>query len=212
LSWLSLKGKCRYCGKSISVQYPVVEAATALLFIASYIWWPFSLGGWQTAIFGLWLAVLIGLIALLVYDMRWYLLPNRIIYPLSGLALVMAVIRIASAPRPAREFLETVAAVAIGGGVFYVLFQVSKGKWIGGGDVKLGWLLGLVVGTAGKAFLLIFAASLLGTVVSLPLLASNKLKRSSQIPFGPFLIVAAIIVQLFGAALLHWYRRTFITY
>jgi prepilin signal peptidase PulO-like enzyme (type II secretory pathway) len=87
---------------------------------------------------------------------------------------------------------------------------VSKGKWIGGGDVKLGWLLGLVVATPAKAFLFIFLASVLGTVFSLPLMASNKLKRDSTIPFGPFLIIAAFLVLLFGSDFLDWYKNTFI--
>jgi prepilin signal peptidase PulO-like enzyme (type II secretory pathway) len=212
LSWLWLRGKCRYCGKPISPQYPVVELATALVFVASYIWWPLELTGAQTAIFVIWLAILAGLMALLVYDLRWYLLPNRLIYPLSGLALLMAVIRIAAAPDIQKELLYTVLAVLVGGGIFYLLFQLSKGKWIGGGDVKLGWMLGLMVGTPARALLLIFIASVLGTAVSLPLLSSGKLKRTSVIPFGPFLIIAAIIVQLFGAGMLEWYRRTFITF
>src|SRR5476651_645529 len=77
LSWLSLRGKCRYCGKPISVQYPLVEMVTSGLFVASYLWWPEVLHGAQVAAFGLWLALLVGLMALLVYDLRWFLLPNR---------------------------------------------------------------------------------------------------------------------------------------
>ncbi len=64
LSWLTLGGKCRYCHKSISVQYPLVELATALLFVASYIWWPVPVSGVQIAIFALWLVLLVGLLAL----------------------------------------------------------------------------------------------------------------------------------------------------
>lgn len=210
LSWLSLSGKCRYCGKPISPQYPLVESATAGLFVASYVWWPLALHGAQTAIFGLWLGSLVGLVALLVYDLSWMLLPDRIMYPLGVLAGLSALISIASAPQPLIAFSHTVLAVAVGGGIFYLLFQLSQGKWIGGGDVKLGWLLGLVVGTPGKAILLIFAASLLGSLISLPLLLSKRLKRNSTIPFGPFLIVGGIIAVLFGTSLLHWYTHTFL--
>jgi prepilin signal peptidase PulO-like enzyme (type II secretory pathway) len=212
LSWLSLKGKCRYCGKPISVQYPLVELTTALLFVASYIWWPVALHGTQTAIFIIWLALLVGLIALLVCDLRWLLLPNRIIYPLSLIAAAQAVITIAAANRPAIALLNTLLAVAAGGGIFYVLFQVSNGKWIGGGDVKLGWLLGLMMATPARSLLFIFIAAVGGSLISLPLLASGRLKRTSTIPFGPFLIVGAIIVQLFGTDILHWYQQTFITF
>jgi leader peptidase (prepilin peptidase)/N-methyltransferase len=212
LSWLALKGKCRYCKKPISVQYPLVEAGTALLFVASYIWWPVALHGVQTALFATWLALAVGLVALLVYDLKWFLLPNRILYPLGCIATLYALIGIIASDNPAEALLNVILAVLIGGGLFYVLFQMSKGKWIGGGDVKLGWVLGLIVGTPAKSVLVIFLAALLGTIVSLPLLFAERLKKSSLIPFGPFLILAAIIVVFFGHDMLNWYHRTFFPY
>lgn len=208
LSWLALRGKCRYCRKPISVQYPLVELSTALLFVASYIWWPEPLEGAQAALFVLWLPLLVGLMALTVYDLRWYLLPNRLMYPLFALAVVFALVGIAASDNWPIAMLNVIFAVAIGGGLFYVLFQVSAGKWIGGGDVKLGWLLGLVVMTPARALLFIFLAAILGTLVSLPLLASKRLKPTSVIPFGPFLIAGAFVVLLFGQDILHWYRNT----
>ncbi len=212
LSWLSLKGKCRYCGKPISVQYPLVEVALAVLFVISYIWWPVALGGAQTAVFVLWLALQVGLLALLVYDLRWMLLPSRLIYPLAALALVQAVINMTQADHPAMFLGKEVLAVLIGGGIFYVLYQVSGGKWIGGGDIRLGALLGLIASTPARSALLIFGAALLGSLVSLPLMAASRLKRSSTIPFGPFLITAIVIVQLFGGHILNWYQQTFINF
>jgi leader peptidase (prepilin peptidase)/N-methyltransferase len=211
LSWLSLRGRCRYCRKPIA-DSPLVEAFTAAGFVASYIWWPVPLQGWQIAVFVLWLALLVGLVALLVYDLRWLLLPNRIIYPLGLIAAAQAVIIISIADKPLTVLLNTALGVAVGGGIFYVLFQVSEGKWIGGGDVKLGWLLGLVAATPARSLLFIFIAALSGSLVSLPLLANGRLKRTSTIPFGPFLIIGAIIVQLFGVNILHWYQTTFITF
>jgi prepilin signal peptidase PulO-like enzyme (type II secretory pathway) len=206
VSWGLLGGKCRYCHKPVSAQYPLVELAVAGLFVASYIWWPVAFGTAQTMIFVLWLVLLVGFMALAVYDLRWTLLPNRIIYPLSVVALAQAVIAIIAAPKPLTALLDTVLAVLVGGGIFYVLFQVSGGKWIGGGDIKLGWLLGLVMATPTRSLLFIFLAALFGSLVSVPLLVTRRLKRNSTIPFGPFLIIAAIITQLFGAGLLHWYR------
>ncbi|HVI60883.1 MAG TPA: prepilin peptidase [Candidatus Saccharimonadales bacterium] len=210
LSWLSLGGKCRYCGRPISAQYPLVEAATAGLFVASYLWWPAAFTPFQTALFVIWLLLLTGLMALLVYDLRWLLLPNKLVYPLSGLAALQAAALVVAADDPLMTLLNMVLAVAVGGGLFYVLFQLSGGKWIGGGDVKLGWLLGLIAATPARSLLLIFIAALLGSLVSLPLLAANRLKRSSTIPFGPFLIVAIVIVQLFGADIIQWYQKAFL--
>lgn len=211
LSWLALRGKCRYCGRPISVQYPLVELVTAAAFVLSYLWWPARLtDSFQIAVFGLWLAILTGLLALLVYDLRWNMLPDRIVFPLTGLAIIQAVIAVISAGSPVKALVNEILAVAVGGGIFYFVFQASKGKWIGGGDVKLGWLLGLVVGTPARAFLLIFLAAATGSLISLPLVAAGRLKRTSTIPFGPFLIAGAFITELFGAAILSWYWRTFI--
>ena len=100
----------------------------------------------------------------------------------------------------------------IGGGIFYVLFQISKGKWIGGGDVRLGLILGLSIGTPGSSILVIFLASVMGSLISIPLMFTHKLKKNSVIPFGPFLIVSAIIVQLVGHFILSWYNNTFFPY
>lgn len=212
LSWLALKGKCRYCGKPISAQYPLVELSTALLFAALYIWWPVPFTTAQTVIFVLWLALATGFMALIVYDARWMLLPNRIMSPVAGLAAIIAVIAAATAVRPGIAVLNIVLAVVVGGGLFYGLFAVSNGKWIGGGDVKLGWLLGLVAATPARSLLMIFIAAFLGSLTSVPLLLTKRMKRHSIIPFGPFLIVAAIIVQLFGHAILSWYQRTFLSF
>ena len=212
LSWLALRGKCRYCGKPVSFQYPLVELLTAGLFAALYIWWPVPFTTAQTVVFVLWLALATGFMALIVYDLRWMLLPDRIMHPMAVLAGVVAVISIATAPNPAMALLNTVLAVAVGGGIFYVLFQVSKGKWIGGGDVKLGWMLGLLVATPARSVLLIFLAALLGSLVSVPLLLARRMKRASVVPFGPFLIAAAIIVHLFGHTMLSWYQKTFLSF
>jgi leader peptidase (prepilin peptidase)/N-methyltransferase len=210
-SWLSTGGKCRYCHKPVSVQYPLVEVLTALVFIASYIWWPRNLEGSEVAVFCLWLLFLTGLMALFVYDLRWYTLPNRIIYPLTIVAGLIALLNVFNAMNSLSAIVNTCLAVAVGGGIFYLLFQLSGGQWIGGGDVKLGWALGLVAGTPGKAFLFIFMAAAIGSLISVPLLVSNKVNRSSVVPFGPLLIAGAFIAVLFGGDILHWYRHTFLT-
>lgn len=210
LSWLALRGKCRYCHKPVSFQYPLVEMVTAALFVGSYAFWPVTIAGVQVVVFGLWLAEVIGLMALLVYDIRWMLLPNRLVFPLSGIAVLQALLVIVTAPRPLHALLAYIGAVIVGGGIFYVLFQVSNGKWIGGGDVKLGVLLGLLVGSFEKGLLFIFLAAVLGTLASLPLLATGRLKRTSVIPFGPFLIVGGFIAVVFGDSIIHWYNHTFL--
>jgi len=206
ISWLALRGKCRYCRKPIP-DSPLVELLTATLFIVSYIYWPEVLQGWQTAIFGLWLAIVVGLVALTVYDIRWFLLPNKLIYPLVAIALAQAAIVVGISADPLKTVVNISLAILVGGGIFYLIFQISQGKWIGGGDVRLGWLLGLIVGTPAKSLLFIFIAAIAGTLVSVPLLASGRLKRNAVIPFGPFLILGAVITVLFGSSILDWYQN-----
>lgn len=206
LSWVSLGGKCRYCHKPISWQYPLVELLTAASFVTSYIYWPYSLQGTETVVFGLWLVILTGLVAELVYDLKWMILPDKITFPLYYIGLAMAVFRVIGSDEPLRAAVTTSLAVLVGGGLFYLIFQLSQGKWIGGGDVKLGFLIGLVLADPLMAFLYIFIAAVLGSLVSVALLVSGRLKPSSAIPFGPFLIVGAFITLLFGQDIWQWYR------
>jgi len=211
-SWLSLGGKCRYCRKPISVQYPVVELLTASLFVLSYIFWPNGFSSQGSVLFIFWLIFLVGFVAMAVYDLKWYLLPNRIIVPLTLLALFQTAIMIILFHGGMSAIREAFFGILVGGGIFYILFQVSKGAWIGGGDVKLGALLGLVIGGPAASLLMLFIASLLGSLVAVPLLVSGRVKRTSRLPFGPFLITASIIVYLFGTSIISWYRRRILMY
>jgi prepilin signal peptidase PulO-like enzyme (type II secretory pathway) len=199
VSWLSLRGKCRYCGAPISWQSPVMEIATALLFVGSYFFWPLDLHGLGLLQFCFWLVFLVGFVALTVYDLRWYILPDRIVFPLIGLAVVQVLLSLLVFHTGWQSLLGCVWGILIASGIFYVLFQVSDGKWIGGGDVKLGIVLGILLGGPMMSLMLLFVASVLGTIVSIPLMAFGKAKRSTLIPFGPFLIVATIILELFGS-------------
>jgi prepilin signal peptidase PulO-like enzyme (type II secretory pathway) len=206
ISWLLLRGKCRYCHKAISAQYPLVELSTAVLFAVSYLTWPYQLDSvLQVSYFSLWLMIVTGFMALVVYDVRWYLLPNRIIVPLTGIASVMGLLQLIHAENKLLFVVNILLAVAVGGGIFYVLFQVSDGKWIGGGDVKLGWLLGLIVLTPSKAALVIFIAAISGTIMAIPLLIRGKMRRSAIIPFGPFLILGGYLTMLYGTKIISWY-------
>jgi leader peptidase (prepilin peptidase)/N-methyltransferase len=207
LSWLMLKGKCRYCAKSISWQYPLVELLTAGLVVFSYLFWPLVFHGAGLFEFILWIAFVTGFVALAVYDLWWYILPTRIIQPLVAVAVVQAVIVSLVYHGGLATITGALLGVLVIGGIFYALFLVSRGAWIGGGDVRLGVLLGLLVGGPLMSLLLIFVASVLGTAVAVPLLGADKLKRTSRMPFGPFLLIGAVITRLFGAALLHWYKN-----
>lgn len=204
LSWLWLRGMCRYCRKPISWQYPLVELLTAGLFAAFYLWWPFALHGVGLYYFVFWLLFLVGFMALAVYDLRWQLLPNKVIYPLLGLAIVQLAGAIAFQHVGWQAVLTAFWGVVIASGIFYAIFLVSRGEWIGGGDVKLGIILGILLGGPLMSLLMLFVASCLGTVAGLPLLLAGK--RKVRVPFGPFLLLATVFVTLFGASIIHWYK------
>ena len=210
LSWLTLRGKCRYCKHKISIQYPLIEIVTSVLFLGSYLLWPELITGHNIVIFILWLVLLIGLIALALYDIKWMILPTKIIYFLYIPALLIMIINVLFTKNSLVLLLIYFISSLIGGGIFYLLFYISKGKWIGGGDVRLGFLLGLLATTPSRSFLLIFLASVIGTIVSIGLLTRGKMKRNSLIPFGPFLIAGLVIVQFAGSDIIQWYSRTLI--
>jgi len=207
VSWLSVRGKCRYCSNQISWQYPIVELATAGLFVASYLLWPQELAGVGLFGFIIWLPVLTAFMALTVYDLRWFILPNVIVYPLIALAASQRLADSLFYGVSYVKLFESLIAAAIGGGIFYVIFQVSKGKWIGGGDVKLGYALGLLVASPFQALLLLMIASIIGLIFSLPALFSGRIKKNLEIPFGPSLIIACIILVLFGKMIVDWYMN-----
>jgi prepilin signal peptidase PulO-like enzyme (type II secretory pathway) len=214
VSYIWLRGKCRYCGRPIQ-DTPLAELLTPALFIVSYVFWPLELSGAGLFVFIAWLVFLVGFVALSIYDLRWFELPHRIVLPLIGLALVAVAVEATVFGGGMQTVWRALWGAVVGGGIFYALYMFSPkqtlddgmrvSKWIGFGDITLGTLLGLLVGGPANAFLFIFMASLIGTVVAVPLLASGRATRGSHLPFGPFLMAGAVIVKLWGASLIAWY-------
>ncbi|MCA9327211.1 prepilin peptidase [Candidatus Saccharibacteria bacterium] len=210
ISWLWLRGRCRYCNKLISVQYPLVELLTGLLFALMYVCWPLELVGAQIVVFGFSLAYITLFVALAVYDARWYLLPDKLVFSLVGLAIVGSVAMAVLEQDAWRYLVLPALGAALLFGIFWGLYQFSRGEWLGGGDVKLVVALGLIAGSPLHAFLLLFFASLLGTVVSIPLLLKGKAGMKRHIPFGPYLLASAVVVILFASQIIDWYQGLFL--
>lgn len=209
VSWLWLRGKCRYCRKPIP-DSPVVELSVSAAAVISYLAWPHVSTAWSIldfVSFGLWLLLLTGFAALAAYDLRWYILPDRIVKPLTVIGALFLVAYSFAGDDPTATLLGGVMGALVVGGLFYGLFRVSDGGWIGGGDVKIGPLLGLVAGSLTGALLLLFIASLSGTVYSVVygVVKKQKITGKTRIPFGPFLIMGACVVFLWGQALVDWY-------
>lgn len=206
-SWLWLRGKCRYCKKPISAQYPIVELSMGLIFVLSYIFWPSDLSALiEQALFISWLLTSVGLMALLIYDLKWMLLPNRILYPTAAIAVLGRLLYIIlTDSNKAGILVDWGLAVLAASGIFWLIFYISKGKWIGYGDVRLGLITGTVLAAPVLGMLMIFTASLLGTLAVLPSLLAGRRTVTARIPFGPYLIIAAFLVLLFGQAVIDWY-------
>lgn len=197
LSWLSTSGRCRYCRAPLSKRYPLVELLTGLAWLGSYYWWPYGFTRMGWLMLALWLVMLTLLVSLVLFDLTWQLLPDKVVYTLIGIATFSKLFQIIYFG--ARERLPGIAlGVAVGSGLFWLLYHYSKGRYIGGGDVKYGIFYGVLLGSGFKSLLVISIGSLLGTLVLLPALLTRRTKLSSTIPFGPFLIIATAIVYLFG--------------
>jgi prepilin signal peptidase PulO-like enzyme (type II secretory pathway) len=206
VSWLVLKGRSRFSGKPIGIFELAIEVAMAAFFALSFAFWPHSFDSWQAvALFALWLVSGVGLAVLFAYDVKWFLLPDKVVYPLIAVGFAMAALHVASAPDMFSAALDTLYAVLVLGGLYFVLHVVSKGRWVGFGDVKLGVFLGLVLGSWPLALLCLFLANFIGCLYVVPLMLMGKISRTSRVPFGPFLMLGFVVAALFGQTLVDWY-------
>lgn len=203
-SWILLKGKCRYCHNNISIQYPLIELANAALWgLSFYIIKPDSLMTLGLTV--LWLGIVSTMLALAVYDIRWMELPDRLVMVFAVLSVCVALISALGIDKPSIfDILNSLLGVLFIAGLFYFLYQISDGRWIGGGDVKFAVGMGLLLGLQGS-ILGLFIASVLGSIFGLVSMAIFKKDKKSLIPFGPFLIAATYIVFHFGATIITWY-------
>ncbi|MDB5168248.1 MAG: putative Prepilin peptidase [Candidatus Saccharibacteria bacterium] len=212
ISWISVKGKCRYCHVSIGWFEPLMELGVAVFFVASYLLWPHNLTDSLSIVqFIVWLASGVMLAVLFGYDLKWFLLPDSIVFPLIGASAIFAAIDLATTSNLTAALTSLVGAVTILSGLYFALWHVSKGQWIGFGDVKLGLALALLLVDWRLAFIALFAANLIGCLIVIPGMLAKKITRSSRIPFGPLLIVGAVLAMLCGPLLLSAYSGAIVS-
>ncbi len=194
VSWLSLGGKCRYCKKPIGASEVLSEVGLALVFAVSYIAWPYALTSVvQLVPFVLWLVACVLLTILLVYDAKWSLLPFVINIGLIVVGVLFVAALIVAGTPP--NWVSLAGGIALLGGL-YLLFSLLG--WVGMGDGILGIGLALFLANWQMAFLTLFLANLLGCFMLIPMYFTKRLHRQARIPFGPFLIIAAVISLLAG--------------
>lgn len=206
VSWTVLRGRCRYCRQSIGWFEPAIELGTASFFIASYVFWPNPLTSpLEITALLLWLAVGVGLIILFCYDARWFLLPDKIVFPLMALGILNAGIAVVTSDTPLTVAMSVLVSCGILSGLYFCLYVLSKGAWVGFGDIKLGLVLAFMLVDWKLALLSLFLANVIGCLVVLPGLIIKRLSRYSHVPFGPMLIGGFWITGLFGNAIIAWY-------
>lgn len=188
LSYLSLRGRCRYCRERISMQYPIVELAAGILFAIA------------VAVHGLSLTALkyIVLSSMLIIatatDLNTRLIPDRVTLPgiVIGLALSFFV--------PGVTPVQSAIGILVCGGALYILAVASRGG-MGGGDIKLLAMMGSFLGW-GRGLLALFIGALIGAIIGIANIAAGKQKRGEPIPFGPYIAIGGLISMYFGEFLL----------
>jgi len=205
-SWVFLKGKCRKCRRPIGFFEPLMELGVAAFFAFSYIFWPYQLTSW-TAIASLiiWMISGVMLAVLFAYDKKWYVLPDQLNFALVGVGLLSSILVVISANDKIAALINIGLSIFVLSGIYFVLHAVSKGKWIGFGDVKLGLGLALLLADWQLSVLALFLANLIGCILVIPGLATHKLKKDSRIPFGPLLIIGTVVSLLAGKYIINLY-------
>ena len=196
ISFLFLRGRCRFCGEGISFRYPLVELLTACfslyLFLASSTLIEYSVYFVFTA----------SLIAISFIDLQHRIIPNQISIP--GIFLGF----LASFLLPRITWTDSLMGILFGGGIIYLVIAVyylfTRREGMGGGDLKLLAMIGAFLGWKGAVFSLV-AGALAGSVLGLTLMLVRGWSRRAQIPFGPFLSLGAAGFLCGGERLVDWY-------
>ncbi|MEX2008162.1 MAG: prepilin peptidase [Candidatus Spechtbacterales bacterium] len=211
-SFFTLGTRCRTCKRPIAWGYPLVEAITAGLFMVA-TWRALvlipdatSLVFW--AYLSLVLAILSGLIVIFVYDLQHYIIPDKVLAPITAAAAALTVLwagHIFGVSLEAAVLIGEHIAAAVAAFVFFFsLYYLSDGRWMGLGDVKLVVFIGLFVGLPEVATAL-FVAFVSGAIIGVVLIVAKRKRLKSRIPFGPFLVVASMLAFWWGEQMFDWY-------
>jgi len=192
LSFIILRGRCRNCGQKISWQYPIVEFSVGVLF--AYLFLMFGLS-WNVLFY---IVVFSLLTVVFVYDIKTQTVPDTFVW------IAVLISAIGGWYFGAFGILPMIWGGLIGGGFLGALAYFSKEKWMGYGDIGIGLTLGFLTGFPGALFGLFFAF-VLGSIVGLLYIYLRKKSFQTAIPFGPFLILGALITLTYGQLLINWY-------
>ena len=195
LSFALLRARCRKCGEPISWRYPVVELVTGLLFVLALAERGLTIDLLPA------LLLVSGLVAITGIDLDHQLIPDVLSIP--GIVVGLAVSTLTGRP----GWLDSLVGVVIGGGIFLLIIVASRGG-MGGGDMKLGAMLGAFLGWK-LVLVAILIAILAGGVFAIVVLLLRRKGRKDAVPFGPFLALGGVVSLFWGEGLLAWYLGTF---
>ncbi|MEA2098243.1 MAG: prepilin peptidase [Patescibacteria group bacterium] len=211
LSFILLKRKCRYCGRSISIQYPLVELGTGILFMMIMMIMNYESGIMNQELLSTFYFLLIAsaLIVIFVYDLKHYIIPDKVIYPAIVITFIYRMFEILKFNHSdligiLNQILYLLFPAVLAGGFFYAIVVITKGKGMGGGDIKLGFLMGLILGWP-LVLVALFLSFIIGSVVGIFLVFAGNKKMKSMIPFGPFLVLGTFISLFWGERIMKWY-------
>ncbi|HBF38966.1 MAG TPA: prepilin peptidase [Firmicutes bacterium] len=191
LSFIFLQGRCRYCRAKINRRYPLTELLTGGL---TLLWW-FHYGAYGLSLENIaFLVLTYVLIAIAFIDWEQQIIPNRLTLPLIVLGLALAALQGALVP-------ALVGALA--GGGFLLIIALVYPKGMGFGDVKLLAMTGIFLGWR-TVLISLFLGSVLGVLVTLPLLILKKINRKTSIAFGPFLAIGTLLIMYINMPLYPW--------
>lgn len=196
LSYFILHGKCRACGTEISLQYPLVEILTSVLFLSLYYYNGLTLD------FVLSVILISGLIISTFIDIEHKIIPDYVTLPLLIFFIAVNLFRYLLSNNP-NFIIDSLAGMFLGGGFLFLIAVVWRGG-MGGGDIKLAALIGSAVGWE-MVLLVLFLSFIAGAVSGLILILTGKKTRKDIIPFGPFLCLGAFISILWGKIIIYWY-------
>lgn len=192
-----MKGACRYCQKKISLQYPIVEIVTALLFLFTAWIYRDAAFSWHGELIKDLIIVLL-LVIIFVYDFLYMEIWDRTTtIPAVGLFFLSIWLSF-------NTWQSMLIGAGIGAGFFLLQYVVSKGRWIGGGDIRLGFFMGIVLGYP-RVILALFLSYIIGAAVSLLLIVMKKKQLASETPFGTYLTVGTFIALFWGNYIIDWY-------
>lgn len=197
LSFLLQKGKCRNCHTKISVIYPFFELLTGILFAFSFYYFGFT----SELIISLTLVSL--LIIIVVSDYHYMIIPDKVLLFFAPVFIVERIFI------PLHPWWNPLLGAAVGFGLLLLIAVISKGG-MGGGDIKLFAVLGIVLGWKLVLFAF-FMATLFGAVFGVIGLTIKKVERGKPMPFGPYIAMGAIVSYFYGETLINWYSSNFLT-